>query len=311
VTSPVEAIHPEFASLIDSWDLALDADGYARNTLAAYRGALLQLARWMAEEHPGVGPLELQRDHVRAWIVHVRETRSSGTARSWFAGLRHFCRWLVAEGERPDDATAGIKTPAPNDPTTPVLTLDQVRALLATCTGTDFLGRRDAAILLLFVDGGLRMAELAGLRVEDVDVHDRSVYVVGKGSNRSGPRRRRVAVSAKTIQAVDRYLRERRRHPHCARTDLWLGDRGRPTISSEGVDAMLSRRAAAAGITGLHAHVFRHTWASEFRAAGGSEGDLMALGGWRSRTMLDRYGRAVAEDRARDAYRQRALGDRL
>jgi integrase/recombinase XerC len=53
---------------------------------------------------------------------------------------------------------------------------------------------------------------------------------------------------------------------------------------------MLKRRGADAGIADLHPHAFRHTWAHAFRAAGGNEGDLMLLGGWRSRAMLDRYG---------------------
>ena len=48
-----------------------------------------------------------------------------------------------------------------------------------------------------------------------------------------------------------------------------------------------------------------------FRAAGGNEGDLMPLGGWRSRAMLDRYGKAAAADRAADAYRRLSLGDRI
>jgi integrase len=73
---------------------------------------------------------------------------------------------------------------------------------------------------------------------------------------------------------------------------------------------MLERRGAKVGLK-IHPHMFRHDWASAFRAAGGSEGDLMVLGGWRSRQMLDRYGRAAAEDRARDTYRRLSFGDRL
>ena len=53
------------------------------------------------------------------------------------------------------------------------------------------------------------------------------------------------------------------------------------------------------------------TWASEFRWADGSEGDLMVLGGWKSRQMLDRYGRSGAEERAREAYQRLSLADRL
>jgi integrase len=73
---------------------------------------------------------------------------------------------------------------------------------------------------------------------------------------------------------------------------------------------MVQRRGEQAGVR-LHPHMFRHTWASAFREADGSEGDLMVLGGWRSRAMLDRYGSAVAAERARRAYRTRSLGDKL
>ena len=74
---------------------------------------------------------------------------------------------------------------------------------------------------------------------------------------------------------------------------------------------MLKRRGADAGIPDLHPHAFRHTWAHAFRDAGGNEGDLMLLGGWRSRAMLDRYGKAAAADRAAEAYRRLSLGDRI
>jgi integrase len=92
---------------------------------------------------------------------------------------------------------------------------------------------------------------------------------------------------------------------------LWLGSGGRAAVSADGVDAMLKRRGADAGIANLHPHAFRHTWAHAFRAAGGNEGDLMLLGGWRNRAMLDRYGKAAAADRAADAYRRLSLGDRI
>jgi integrase len=135
--------------------------------------------------------------------------------------------------------------------------------------------------------------------------------VAGKASRRSGPRHRAVPLGVKAARALDRYLRERRRHPYADTLRLWLGSRGRPTLDADGVKAMLKRRAADAGIADLHPHAFRHTWAHAFRAAGGNEGDLMLLGGWRSRAMLDRYGKAAAADRAADAYRRLSLGDRI
>jgi site-specific recombinase XerD len=253
--------HPDFDVFTVSWGLALRADGYAHNILVAYRTAVRNLADWLADHRPQIGPLELEREHVRGWLVHVRETRSSATARGWFADVRHFCRWLQAEGETDRDATAGIKTPAPGDPETPVLDLDDFRALLATCNGNGFIGRRDTAIPMVLLDGGLRLSELAGLKVTDVELRDRMVFVEGKASRRSGPRHRAVPLGVKAARALDRYLRERRRHPFANSPALWLGSRGQPTISADGIDAMLKRRAAEAGVEGLHPHMFRHSWA--------------------------------------------------
>ena len=197
--------HPDFAVLTVSWELALRADGYADNTVKAYQKAVRSLADWLAQRHPEVGPIELDRRHIRGWLVERRESHSSNTARGWFAGVRHFCRWLQSEGETDQDATAGIRTPAPGDPETAVLSDQDLRALLATCTGTDFTARRDTAIIMLFLDGGLRLSELAGLQVADVDLRDRIVYVVGKASRRSGPRHRAVPLGVKAARALDRY----------------------------------------------------------------------------------------------------------
>jgi integrase/recombinase XerC len=196
--------------------------------------------------HPDFEPVELDREHVRGWLVHLRETRSSSTARGWSAGVRHFCRWLQSEGEADRDATAGIRTPAPGDPATPVLSDEDLRCLLATCIGREFTARRDNAIIMLFLDGGLRLSQLADLQVADVDLRDRMVFVAGKASRRSGPRHRAVPLGVKAARAVDRYLRERRRHPYAETPRLWLGSRGRPVLTADGIEAMLERSTATA-----------------------------------------------------------------
>lgn len=300
-----------FAQLSDSWDLALEAEGNARNSRLTYARGLRSLRAWLAERHPDVDPLEIDRDHFRGWVAHMLEHNARETARSYTGAAKLFFAWLVEEGEIDTDPTRGVGRPRPGEPATAVLSGDELRRLLAGCSGQEYVERRDRAILLMFADTGVRLAELTGLDLADVDVREKVAFVTGKGTKRSGPRSRAVPFGTVTARALDRYLRVRARQPWAEDAALWLGSRGNRRLSVEGVKRMVARRGELAGIKGLHPHSFRHTWAHELRAAGGSEGDLMILGGWRSRQQIDRYGASAASERARDAYRALSLGDRL
>lgn len=192
-----------------------------------------------------------------------------------------------------------------SDQPVPVLSTDQLGQLLATCAGKGFAERRDAAILRLFMGTGMRLSELAGLAVADLDLDVEHVaFVAGKGGQMRACR-----FGKRTTLALDRYLRARARHPRADEPALWLGDRGKGPMTESGIARVVHRRGAEAGNEPLHPYVFRHTFAHNWLSEGGSEGDLMSLAGWRSRDMLSRYGASAADQRARDAYRRLRLDD--
>ena len=82
-------------------------------------------------------------------------------------------------------------------------------------------------------------------------------------------------------------------------------------MTDSGVGDVVRRRATQAGIADVHPHRFRHTFAHQWLAQGGNETDLMRLAGWRSRTMLERYGASAADMRARQAHVRFGPGDRI
>jgi integrase len=111
-----------------------------------------------------------------------------------------------------------------------------------------------------------------------------------------------------TGRAIDRYLRLRRGHLLADTAALWLGDRGKG-LEYYGLHKALKYRAELAGLPKFHPHLLRHTAATRWLAAGGSEGGLMAVAGWSTRDMIDRYTGASAGERAADEARRLGLGD--
>jgi integrase len=123
-----------------------------------------------------------------------------------------------------------------------------------------------------------------------------------------GGKGRAVPFGPQTAAAVDRYIRARRSHRLSSTGELWLGGGGQ-TFSYHGLNLALKRRAQAAGISGFHLHLMRHTAATRWLRAGGSEGGLMAVAGWSTRSMVDRYTGASAAERAAAEARGLNLGE--
>lgn len=275
------------------------------STIEIYTHAARKLGAWLAEHQDVTDWADVRPVHIRDFIISVLETRSAGYASNLFRALQQFAKWYSSE-EDAANPMSGMKPPILPEQETPVLREAELKALLRSCEGKEFVQRRDAAIVYLLLDSGLRRGELAALRVDDVDLDHREVTVLGKGR-----RPRTVSFGRKAAWAVDRYITERARHRQAELADMWLGEKGKGPMTGSGIFQMIQRRGEAIGIVGLHPHVMRHTWAHMMKAANMSDDEIMKVAGWRSHQMLARYAASTAAERARESNRRLAPGDRL
>jgi site-specific recombinase XerD len=309
---PVPEARSDLPVLGKSFLRSLRARNLSPATVRIYSISVASFITFLDRQRMPLMLANVAREHCEEWLEELAQAQAPASVSTRFRGLKAFFDWAVEDGEIPSSPLAKVKRPREIDTPPPVHAAEEIEKLLKTCkvrrgeTGEHgFMAVRDTAILLMLFDTGVRRSELAYLSVNNVDLDNNLVDVIGKGN-----RPRRVPIGHRVTQALDRYLRLRAQHrlAYAEQDALWLGRSG--PLSDSAVDLMLRRRAAEAGVS-THAHLFRHTFAHNWLAEGGQETDLMMLMGWKSREMLGRYGRSAAAERAVKAHRRLSPADRL
>ena len=285
--------------------LALNRNASA-HTVRAYESDLSQLVAVTAAS-AGVKPNELQPGHldraaIRRFLAELHKAgQSRATAARKLAAARTFLRYLRREELIDGDPGALVAAPKREVRMPAHLSETEMEALLAAASGDSPLGRRDRAILELFYASGLRVSELAGLGLEDIDLSRKMVRVLGKGR-----KERFVPFNTSTARALRAYLERRPAGPPASgrRADaLFVNHRGgRLTVRS--IDRIVRRYVAATSArTGISPHALRHSFATHLLQRGADLRVIQELLGHARLSTTQRYTHVNAAQLV-DVYRK-------
>ncbi|MCW1885713.1 tyrosine recombinase XerC [Luteolibacter flavescens] len=269
-------------------------------TLANYQLALAACREWRGEGFPGWR--ELGADDFRRWLFEMMKSGlSKATIRLRFAAVRSFYKFLVHRRGLPRSPVVEVQLPKPEKKLPVVLTVAQIDELLAlplqvqpTKLTKPWMPLRDAAILELFYSCGLRISELRGLDVRDVDFLGETVRVMGKGA-----KERIVPVGGPALSALQRYLRE----AVITNGPIFLG-KNRTRITQQAIDLLLKKYLKLSSIPfKVSPHKLRHSFATHLLDAGADLRSVQSLLGHASLSTTQIYTH-VTKERLRDAYDQ-------
>jgi integrase/recombinase XerC len=206
----------------------------------------------------------LDAQHVRTFAAH---SHAAGLAprsvQRRLSAVRSFCNYLLRERALPGNPAYEIRAPKAGRRLPHTLDADQMAQLLNVPPG-DALVARDHALMELLYSSGLRLAELVGLDLPDLDLKDRTVRVLGKGK-----KSRIIPVGKKALQALEHWLRERSAMVKPEETAVFIGRNGR-RLGARAVQLRVAVWARRRGIgVPVHPHLFRHSFASHLLESSG------------------------------------------
>jgi integrase/recombinase XerC len=261
------------------------------NTLDAYQRDLSSLAAFAEAKRPGMTVKHVDVYLLRGWLGQLARTVGSNSVARKLSALRTWMRWLRRRGFIDKSPADELSSPKVRRPLPTFLSVD-VAAEVMEAPDDSAKGKRDRAVLELLYGSGLRVSELSGLSLGDVDLRGARARVLGKGS-----KEREVPLGAKCIAALVEYLEVRDEFAAARKGPgrpgdgeaVFLSARGR-RLNVRAIELLVAKYGAqGGGRADLHPHALRHTCATHMLDGGADLRAIQELLGHASLSTTQRY----------------------
>ena len=311
----------ELKTVSEGYRLCARTEGKSPHTIALTVAALNMFREFLEMNGYTTDVIGIGVPQIRQFIAHLQELkawqkhptikpRSRGLAghsiSTYLRAIRAFWTWLESGKIVATNPFPRVKFPRPPLKVVPTFGEEQLRSLFATLDRTSMLGIRDWAMLLLFLDTGIRVSELVDIDLDAVDLAEGTLKVCGKEA-----RERVVPLGTKVQRALWKYIHQFRPQQALNTNRLFLNRNGLP-IGKSYVETRLRRYARKTDIKGVRCspHTFRHTFALNYLRNGGDVFSLQRILGHSSLDMVRIYVNLAQSD-VREAHRRYSPADHM
>ena len=284
---------------IKKYELANLAEGKSPRTIPWYTEMLMSFSRYMKVELQCHDLSAFNIDNVRNYVIYLQnkpkfqghpfippqnKLLSPRTIQCHVRALKAFASWLYAEGYTDQNILANLKMPKATSKVMEPLTPQEIKKVVSSINRQSCSGERNHAVLVTLLDSGLRASEAAGITLDNLNLKDGFIKVMGKGD------KERIVPIGKFVQMeLLHYIEKIRPQPYYSDCDkLFLSLGGKP-ITVNTVKLVFSRLAGSSGVNRLHAHLCRHTFAINYLLNGGDIFSLREILGHTTLEMVNHY----------------------
>ena len=284
--------HIPLRQIAETYYTTCQIEGKTLKTLRGYREKLGRFIRWLD------GALsDFTLTNVREYLQELKQTNrfeghpftpkqsnllSDQTIINYVRVLKGFATWLMEEEYTENNILARLAVPRGTKKLLPTLSPLEITAIVKSLNPRTHSGSRDLAIALLFLDTGLRCAELLTLTMDDLHLDSQWLRVMGKG------RKERVTpFGSRVTKVLQRYIGYFRPQPQ-GPDNVFLTMDGRP-LTENSIELILSRLGQRSGVAHLHIHLLRHTFATNYLISGGDPFSLQQILGHSTLETTRRY----------------------